>query len=211
MEEELQSAVACFDAARAARVLFERLKRKGLPSFSDALEVFPELQESVTAGFNSSGRMAFALLARNADTGQVIVLAAMENCVAPPHLHKSGGSYGECTFTFAGNLGDFSWTNGKRIVEKVSIGVLPPLLWEGNTFHQPFADTFWLGLYDQPRGMKLLSKMTVSEMLTTLMATAGAHLQQLYDWDTLKEEEARSIVYKTLGLVGPKQVPMALR
>ncbi len=97
------------------------------------------------------GRVAYAVIDGNKQTGEIHILVAMEKAAAPLHEHLSGGTYGELILTFDGELDDVTG-------EGQPIKLLPGmhLIHEPNSRHQPKTSTFWFGYYHQPCGSKLI-------------------------------------------------------
>src|SRR6185436_6881703 len=110
-----------------AGLVNDRVKKGELRTFDDVLERFPELRDGVRPGYlgDSDGLMSFCVLHRNPRTRGVIVLAAMWESVAPPHLHRGG----ELTIGLSGYLRDAVWKSDRFMLERVPQGV-PSFTWE---------------------------------------------------------------------------------
>ncbi len=93
-----------------------------------------------------TGRIAFAVLGGDKDTGEVWVLAILEGAAAPKHRHNPGGPYGERIITLAGALVDTADDGTPVLLEADQ-----ELIHAGDTIHEPRAN-FWVGLYHQPCG-----------------------------------------------------------
>lgn len=103
------------------------------------------------------GKIAYAVVSGNKETGEVWVLAILEDAKAPAHEHIAGGSYGEMIVTFSGCLLDVA-DDGKPVQ------LLPGSILEhrGGSIHAPEPlkgpdNAFWFGLYYQPRGSRLVA------------------------------------------------------
>lgn len=195
MQESLrQMADATGGSFSVASFLFDYVRAHGLTSF----ELFCEALglSGATPGYNGSGTMAFARLAKNEQTGGVIVLAAMKECAAPPHLHRAG----ECTFTLIGTLRELGKTriHSAEANDAFSLGVL----WPAGSFHQPWTESFWAGVYEQPGGMIHFDRMGKDD-LAPLLHRAGFQPTVVDpSWDSLDDAAARAVVFKLLGLNG---------
>lgn len=93
---------------------------------------------------------AYAILGGIKETGEIYVLAVIQNSVAPRHLHREGGDYGEKIGTFVGELYDID-----DLGNPVVIGPSDVLIHGPGTVHAPRAN-FWFGYYHQPRGSVLV-------------------------------------------------------
>ena len=96
--------------------------------------------------------MAYAILGGNRETGEIYVLAVIQNSVAPRHLHREGAEYGEKIGTFAGELRDVD-DEGRE----VTVGPDDVLYHGPGTVHAPRAK-FWFGYYHQPRGSAIVKE-----------------------------------------------------
>ncbi|MEK7583806.1 MAG: hypothetical protein AAB490_01050 [Patescibacteria group bacterium] len=202
MDQELERAASLFDFDSVARLLQARVSVGGFTSLVDMLQVFPELRDRLSHGYDGRGSMAFKMLAKDRESGRVIVLAAMENCAAPPHLHRGG----EFTVDFSGGLREHQWTAGSytsgKPGERRSVKN-----WGVNTFHQPFTldGKSWLGIYDQPAGLVAFDKMNRAELkrvfeMSLSIQPAPGSLPLFYE---LSDEEYRAQVAKELRLMMP--------
>lgn len=116
----------------------------------DVLAAFPKLDWKVRVDDEGNGT-AYAVLGGDRGTGEVYVLAVIQNAAAPRHLHQEGAAYGEKIGTFAGSLHDRD-DDGRPVV----VGPDDVLIHGPGTVHAPSA-TFWFGYYHQPRGSLLIA------------------------------------------------------
>ena len=125
-------------------------------SVEDVRSTFPDMKWRVSDAVNpdgSTGKIAFAVIGGNRDTGNIHVLAVLENAAAPAHTHEPAtvaDPYGELIITIAGVLED-----RRDDGTPVSLGPCMTLVHGPNTTHRPHA-RFWFGYFDQPCGSKLL-------------------------------------------------------
>jgi hypothetical protein len=90
---------------------------------------------------------ALAIFELNQTTGEIWAIGALEEATAGKHVHNAGGLYGELVITLAGELNDV--TDGGEPV-KLRTG---SVIFHGpDTTHQANTDSYWAGLYHQPRG-----------------------------------------------------------
>lgn len=100
------------------------------------------------------GRIAFAVIGGNKSTGEIHVLAALENAAAPHHKHgppSLGNQYGELIISIAGELEDED-----DATKPVMLGPGMHLVHAPGTHHRPRAPRFALVYYHQPHGSKLM-------------------------------------------------------
>ncbi len=104
------------------------------------------------------GKMAFAVISGNKATGEIHVLAALEDAAAPRHEHLEGGPYGELILGIAGQLWDEADDGQSVFLNSGDI-----LIHGGGTIHAPrpaqrsMRNRFWFGYYHQPRGFRLIA------------------------------------------------------
>lgn len=121
-----------------------------LRSLDEVVATYQLYKWQIKPGATGTGRMAYAVVSGNKETGEIFVLAVLEDATAPRHRHHDGGLYGEWIITISGRLIDVT-DDGQEII-------LPPgttLHHMGNTVHAPRA-TFWFGFYHQPRGSSVV-------------------------------------------------------
>lgn len=199
MNTELQAAAQEFDLMHVAQLLYDRKGHDGLSSLNDALQVFPELGTGFTsAGYDGRGRMAFNVLAKN-EKRRVLVIAAMEDCAAPPHVHVQG----EDTIDVVGSLLEHSWTAGHFSTGPAG-SRYPMKRWAIPSFHQPFTpdSKLWIGVYDQPGGLLQFDKMN-KEQLAALLPQATGISTPAFPWAELSDDEARDAMASALQLMRP--------
>jgi hypothetical protein len=123
------------------------------PSVNAALAHFAPMQLAWTIDRDAvAGKArATAVLELDAVTGDRWLLAVLERARFDRHRHKAGGDYGEMIVTLAGELSDVD--DGGR---DLRLGAASVAFHGGNTAHEPAADSFWLGLFHQPRGLTVL-------------------------------------------------------
>jgi hypothetical protein len=99
------------------------------------------------------GAAAYATLTGSKELGGFLVLAALERCSAPLHVHL-GEPYGEgeLIMTLAGELYDTKDNSEERVVLTPGITIAHA----GGSKHEPYAPNFWFGLYRQNRGSRAL-------------------------------------------------------
>lgn len=114
-------------------------------SLAEVMEKLPQFRWKVHDAPHG-GKTAFAITSGNRETGELHVLAVLENAQVPGHEHIAGGPYGELILTIAGELYDMS-DEGRHVYLKPG----DVLIHAGGTSHMPHA-TFWFGYYHQPRG-----------------------------------------------------------
>src|SRR3989344_4728447 len=121
-------------------------------SFADVLEDFPELSGWVSSGVGNdngrrSGQMSYLPLSYDKTTRAAVVLAAMQVCWAPAHLHVgSPTGPGEVTVSLAGLLIERVCGGGGMAVAVVGAGLSSCARWGPGTIHQPAAPGFWCGV-----------------------------------------------------------------
>lgn len=120
-------------------------------SLEEITTIFGNLKWRTYPSPQGEGRTSFAVIGGNKKTGEIHVLAVIENCAAPEHEHTAGGQYGELIITIAGELEDVT-DAGEPILLRPGMH----LVHGGGTRHQPRAK-FWFGYYHQPRGSTLVS------------------------------------------------------
>lgn len=98
-----------------------------------------------------SGHLGYAVLGGNPKTGDILVMAVIENAAAPKHRHREGAHYGERIWTLTGALHDVA-DNGTPVILTPESGLL---VHGPGTIHQPWAE-WWIGWYHQPRGSEIL-------------------------------------------------------
>lgn len=89
------------------------------------------------------GRIGFAVLDRDRETGRQWVMVVLERAAARPHRHVGG----EMIFTLGGDLEDVSDTGERITLNSGSVIMHGP-----DSVHQPFAPVWWWGVYFQPLG-----------------------------------------------------------
>lgn len=198
-EDALSQFSRKFDIFGAAGFLATKT-RGTVDSFDKALELFPQLKEMVMTGVGNEGRMAFRLL--NSDGHTVLMLAAMEKCHAPAHLHIGlAAGFGKITMTLAGDLVE-NLGRGRFFHSQGNNAVNVAFVCENESCHQPFTHTFWLGIYLQFGGMKLFTKLNKDELLKVLRSGLSEHDGwQPAKWQDLSEEESRAYTAKLLNIV----------
>ncbi|MDP3965155.1 MAG: hypothetical protein Q8Q20_05915 [bacterium] len=120
-------------------------------SVESAMRVLSFLKWKEPPAEEGKGRTAFAVLGGNRETGEVWVMAAIEGGAAPDHEHLPGGRYGELIITLAGTLEDTTDSG-----QEVQVGAGQILVHGDMTTHAPRASKFWLGIYHQPRGSRVI-------------------------------------------------------
>lgn len=99
----------------------------------------------VEPGASGIGRVAYAVLSLNKETGEILVFGAIENGRASEHLHVDG----ETIYTLAGVGFDFT-DEGKSVsLEAGSI-----IVHRKDSIHSPGTPNFWVFIYYQPAGMR---------------------------------------------------------
>lgn len=94
---------------------------------------------------------AFCVLQSAAVTGEQWVLCALEKGKLDAHRHNSGGDYGEMIITLAGQLSDLA--DDAQEIQPIAGQVA----FRGTVIsHQPMTDSFWVGVFHQPRGATAL-------------------------------------------------------
>jgi hypothetical protein len=96
---------------------------------------------------HGGGLCATGLLQADCRTGEIWGLIAMQRSTTGWHRHLAGGPYGECVMTLAGELFD-SLDNGVPV--RLATGAV--MFHAPNTIHEAVAETYWAGIYHQPRG-----------------------------------------------------------
>ncbi len=134
-------------------IIDAHFKCRDCRSVSEVVEKLPRFRWKVQEP-SSGGKIAYAVISGNKETGEVWVLAILENAAAPRHEHVAGGPYGEWILTIAGCLQDVD-DSGKEI--HLYPGDM--LFHGGGTIHTPKPSSagnnaFWFGLYHQPRGSR---------------------------------------------------------
>lgn len=204
MDAKLTQTAALFRIHEVAELLIKRKGTHDIVGFQDALRVFPWLKEKASVGYDGRGAMAFKVLAHNKVAGRLLVLAAMQDCAAPPHMHPGG----EHTLSLIGKLYEHPWSEG-TYSDLRSLDRWAPRLWGGMSFHQPFTERggFWLGLYDYSAGLVMFDKMD-KEQLSEALALKGRGASE-YErfWGEFSLEEARAIVAGKLALRMPPGTP----
>jgi hypothetical protein len=126
-----------------------QLHARDVQSLDEVLAALPDLKwKREPAG---EGEMAFTILGGDKATGEIHILAVLENCHAPKHFHVGyigGIIYGELIFGIAGDLEDVR-DDGTPIT--VRPGMM--LVHGPATTHMPRAK-FWVGYYCQPYGSR---------------------------------------------------------
>jgi hypothetical protein len=116
-------------------------------TIQDVVEAFGGLRWTVEVDEKGDG-FAYSVLGGSKKTGEIYVLACIQNAVTPRHAHPGGERIG----TFAGELHDRDESG-----DPVTIG--PKQIFEhgAGSVHAPRAD-FWFGFYHQPRGSRLVAE-----------------------------------------------------
>lgn len=124
---------------------------KGISSIKAVLDAMPYLNWHLLE--TGEGATAYAKLNGDRDAGDWLILIAMENSVAPRHEHLgTPDEEGEMVWTIAGELHD-NTDEGEPIVLKPG----NVLRHAGGSVHAPYAPMFWLGMYRQPKGNRLVA------------------------------------------------------
>jgi hypothetical protein len=120
-----------------------------MKTIREVVDAFRALRWTVEVDEKGDG-FAYAVLGGVRETGEVYVLAVIQNATSPLHIHRAGAQYGEKIGTFVGELYDKD-DEGNDIV----IGSKDVVIHRTSTPHAPRAD-FWFGYYHQPRGSELV-------------------------------------------------------
>ena len=117
------------------------------PTVDATLAHFSPLNLSWTIQRDSGEVRAFSVLQFDATTGEQWTLWVLERSRVDRHRHNPGGDYGEMIITLGGQLSDTldSAQPPQVIVDSVAFR-------DSTIDHQPVADSFWAGLFHQPRG-----------------------------------------------------------
>lgn len=195
--EELEGLVATPEGfIRAFLRLREITRSEGISSYPDFCQRFG--LERPSMGYNGHGSMNFHPLFKGPNRS-LVVLAALNECSAPPHFHPGG----ECTFTAAGILRE---NTERRFAQSDVNGQLGTgLVWEAGSFHQPWSEVWWGGLYYQPQGFVPLNKMTKAQLQTVISLRGLATSDVASNWDSLSDTDARVAFSAALGLNGPSK------
>ncbi|MEK7552294.1 MAG: hypothetical protein AAB534_02655 [Patescibacteria group bacterium] len=121
-----------------------------MSGLDQVVATYPQLKWKVHPSADGKGRTAYAVVSGNRETGELWVMAVIENCTVPKHRHNSGGKYGEMILTISGALYDTIAHGHEVIYSSGSVVFLPE-----DSVHAPHA-VFWHGLYHQPRGSTLV-------------------------------------------------------
>ncbi len=117
------------------------------PSVDATVGHFSSLNLNWKINRGANGVNAFCVLKNDAVTGEQWTLCALERGKVDSHHHNSGGDYGEMIITLAGQLSDLA--DGAEEVQPVAGQVA----FRGTVIsHQPMTDSFWVGVFHQPRG-----------------------------------------------------------
>jgi hypothetical protein len=120
------------------------------PTVDAALAHFAELNLAWNVDRGASGVRAFSVLQTDATTGEQWVLGALERGKVDSHRHNPGGDYGEMIITLTGQLSDID--DSAKTIQPI----VAPVVFRGTVIdHQPATDTFWVGVFHQPRGSTL--------------------------------------------------------
>ncbi len=120
-------------------------------SVDAAIAHFASLNLSWKIERTPNGARAFCVLQSDATTGEQWALCALEKGQLDAHRHNSGGDYGEMIITLAGQLSDFG--DDAREIQPV----VGQVAFRGSVIsHQPMTDSFWVGVFHQPRGTTAL-------------------------------------------------------
>ncbi|HEY4247943.1 MAG TPA: hypothetical protein VGM64_13905 [Lacunisphaera sp.] len=121
------------------------------PSVDATVGHFSSLNLNWKINRSANGVNAFCILQNDAVTGDQWTLCALERGKVDSHRHNSGGDYGEMIITLAGQLSDLA--DDAEAVQPVAGQVA----FRGTVIsHQPMTDSFWVGVFHQPRGATAL-------------------------------------------------------
>jgi hypothetical protein len=121
------------------------------PSVDATVGHFSPLNLNWKINRSANGVTAFCALQSDAVTGEQWVLCALERGKLDAHRHNSGGDYGEMIVTLAGRLSDLA--DDAQEIQPIAGQVA----FRGTVIsHQPMTDSFWVGIFHQPRGVTAL-------------------------------------------------------
>jgi hypothetical protein len=107
-----------------------------------------DLKWQVQSGTAPGAKSAIAVLERDARTGNIWAVAALEKNWSTHHRHNNeGGDYGEMIVTLGGLLPD---KDAAGVPVSLTRGTI--IYHPGGMEHQRFYSEFWVGLFNQPRG-----------------------------------------------------------
>jgi len=117
------------------------------PSVDAALAHFSPLRLSWKIDRDPNGARACCVLQSDAVTGEQWELCVLERGKCEAHRHNPGGDYGEMIITLAGQLSDRA--DDAQEIQPIAGEVA----FRGTVIsHQPITDSFWVGVFHQPRG-----------------------------------------------------------
>lgn len=121
------------------------------PSVDAAVGHFSSLNLNWKINRSAKGVTAFSILQNDAVTGEQWELCVLERGKLDAHRHNPGGDYGEMIITLAGQLSDLA--DDAQQIQPIAAQVA----FRGSVIsHQPMTDSFWLGVFHQPRGATAL-------------------------------------------------------